>query len=302
MTTRLVTLNVIAEENPSFARDLFSLTKPRLSSLVIFTCALGVFLAPGNISLLTAFVSVLATWGLVAGGCAINCWMEKDIDKLMERTKDRPLPAGRISSNSAIIFGAGLSVLSLVVLYFAVNPTTAILGLVASVFYVALYTPLKRISSAALFAGAIPGAIPPLMGWTTVTDSISGLGVVLFAILFVWQLPHFLSIAIYHSRDYNNADIKTHPTNIGFGRSVHWIVFGTICLFIVSLLPFTIGYTSHGYKYAVYFLGWTYFGFALRGHILDEKSEAFLEWARHYFIGSLIYLPCVFILMLYFRN
>lgn len=301
MTTRFVTLNSFAEEKISIFADYFSLTKPRLSSLVIFTCALGVVLAPGDVSLLKAFLSVMATSGLVAGGCAINCWMERDIDAKMERTKNRPLPAGRISTTNAFLFGLALSVISLLVLNFFVNPITALLGLIAAVFYLALYTPMKRKTSAALYAGAIPGAIPPLMGWTTVTESIGDLGLVLFAILFIWQLPHFLSISIYHAKDYNNADIKVLPANIGFGKTVHWIVFYTLCLFLVSLLPWTIGYTSRGYKYAVYFIGWSYFLFSLRGYLIPVKSERFLQWARQYFYGSLIYLPCVFILMLYFR-
>jgi len=301
MTTRFVTLNSFAEEKFSLFSDYFSLTKPRLSSLVIFTCALGVILAPGEVGLLKGILSVLATSGLVGGGCAINCWMEREIDAKMERTKNRPLPSGRISATNAFLFGVGLSVVSLLVLNFFVNPLTALLGFIAAAFYLALYTPMKRKTSAALYAGAIPGAIPPLMGWTTVTESIGDLGLVLFAILFIWQLPHFLSISIYHAKDYNNADIKVLPANIGFGKTVHWIVFYTLCLFLVSLLPWTIGYTTRGYKYAVYFIGWSYFLFALKGYLIPEKSEKFLQWARQYFYGSLIYLPCVFILMLYFR-
>lgn len=301
MTTRIVTPVVIAEEKISLVADLFSLTKPRLSSLVVFTSALGIFLAPGSISFMHGLISIFATSGLVGGGCAINCWMEKDIDAKMERTKNRPLPAGRISPNTALIFGLTLIVVCLATLFFAINPLTALLGFVAAVIYLFLYTPLKLKTYAALFAGAIPGAIPPLMGWTTVTNSIGTLGVILFAILFVWQLPHFLSISIYHSRDYNNADIKTLPANIGYRATVHRIVFYTLCLFLVSLLPFTFGFATHGYKYSIYFLGWAYFIFSLRGYILDEKSDKFLQWARQYFFGSLIYLPCVFILMLYFR-
>lgn len=301
MTTRAVALPSLTVEKPSVFSDFLSLTKPRLSSLVIFTSALGIFLAPGEINFLSAFIGIIATSGLVGGACAINCYMERDIDALMERTKTRPLPSGRISASTALSFGVFLIFTCLLALYLLINPLTALLGLVAAFIYVFLYTPMKTKSSMALFAGAIPGAIPPLMGWTTVTNTIGGLGLVLFGILFIWQLPHFLSIAIYHVSDYDKADIKTHPSSIGISKTVKWIGLYTYCLFIVSLLPFYIGATTEAYKYSIIALGGGYFLYSLLGIAMEENSAELLQWARRYFYGSLIYLPCVFVLMIIFR-
>ena len=301
MTTRALTLPGLSVEQNTVFNDYLSLTKPRLSSLVIFTSALGMFLAPGEINLFFALVGILATSGLVGGACAINCYMERDIDALMERTKSRPLPSGRMTASSALFFGVSLIVTCLITLFFVINPLTAFLGFIAAMVYIFLYTPMKTKSALALFAGAIPGAIPPLMGWTSVTNSIGGLGLVLFGILFIWQLPHFLSIAIYHVNDYNRADIKTHPANIGIGRTVRWIGFYTYGLFLVSLVPFYIGAASEVYKYSIIALGGGYFLYSLLGIAMEENSPELLQWARRYFYGSLIYLPCVFILMILFR-
>jgi protoheme IX farnesyltransferase len=301
MTTRALTLPGLSIEQNTVFNDFLSLTKPRLSSLVIFTSALGMFLAPGEINLLVALVGIIATSGLVGGACAINCYMERDLDAMMERTKSRPLPSGRMSASSALIFGVSLILACLTVLFFVINLKTAFLGFVATIIYIFLYTPMKKKSSLALFAGAIPGALPPLMGWTSVTNSIGGLGLVLFGILFIWQLPHFLSIAIYHVNDYNRADIKTHPSNIGIGKTVRWIGFYTYGLFIISLVPFYLGAASEAYKYSIIALGGGYFLFSLLGVAMEENSPELLRWARRYFYGSLIYLPCVFLLMVIFR-
>ena len=301
MTTRSVTSFVVPEIKMSLLRDLLSLTKPRLSSLVIFTCALGLFLAPGEISLFRALISVLATSGLVGGACAINCVMEKDIDALMERTKNRPLPSGRVSSELALSLGVGVVISCLVTLFFVVNPLTAMLGSIATLTYVFLYTPLKKKTSWALFAGAIPGALPPLMGWTSVTNSLGTLGLVLFAILFIWQLPHFLSIAIYYNDDYKAANLKTHPGHIGILPTLHRIAVYTLILMLVSLAPYWVGATTEGYRNIVFLLGGAFFIFSLMGYSMKPESKELMQWARRYFYSSIIYLPCVFVLMLLFR-
>jgi protoheme IX farnesyltransferase len=301
MTTRFVSEAAIPVKKISVILDLFSLTKPRLSSLVIFTSALGMFLAPGHIELWTSVISIAATSGLVGGACAINCWMEKDIDGLMERTKNRPLPAGRLSPMSALIMGVFLITSCLITLYFVANPLTAVLGLVATITYVFLYTPMKKKTSWALFAGAIPGAIPPLMGWTSVTNSIEALGMVLFAILFIWQLPHFLSISMYHARDYNNADFKIFPTQIGTRNTIHKIAIYTFILFLTSLIPYYMGAADSDYRNFIFVWGGSFFAFSLLGYQMKESSDALLQWARRYFYASLIYLPCVFIAMIVFR-
>jgi protoheme IX farnesyltransferase len=301
MTTRFVSSIAIPDKKITLIADLFSLTKPRLSSLVIFTSALGMFLAPGEIGFWKAFISVAATAGLVGGACVINCWMERDIDGLMERTKNRPLPSGRLNPTIALALGLTLISVCLCAILFVSNPLTASLGLIATVTYVFLYTPMKKKTSWALFAGAIPGAIPPLMGWTSVTNSIGDLGIVLFAILFIWQLPHFLSISMYHARDYNKADFKIFPTQIGFRNTIHKIAIYTFILFFTSMIPYYMGAANSNYRNLIFLLGGAFFVFSLFGYQKKEDSQGSLQWARRYFYASLIYLPCVFIGLIVFK-
>lgn len=301
MTTRIVTSEAVTEKKISFLSDLFSLTKPRLSALVIFTSALGIFLAPVQIDTLTAIISIVATSGLVGGACAINCWMEKDVDALMERTKNRPLPSGRIKPSVALGLGLFLIAICLGTLFVFVNALTGALGLIATLVYVFLYTPMKKISSWALFAGAIPGAIPPLMGWTTATNSLGTLGLVLFGILFIWQLPHFLSISMYHANDYNNADFKIFPTQIGTRNTIHKIAIYTFLLFMISLIPFYIEAANILYRDSILLLGGAFFVYSLMGYSKMGKEEELNLWSRRYFYASLIYLPLVFIAMIVFK-
>jgi protoheme IX farnesyltransferase len=228
--------------------------------------------------------------------------MERDIDSRMERTKNRPLPSGRLHAETALSVGISLIVVSLSVIYVVINPLTAFLGLLAAVIYVSLYTPLKTKTSLALFAGAVPGAIPPLMGWTSVTHSIEPLGVIIFAILFVWQLPHFLSISIYHAEDYNNASIKTFPAQIGFRSTQHRIVVYTFLLTLTSLFPAFYSKVETPYLWGVFLLGGAFTLYSFMGYFYPTESVNFRLWARKYFFGSLIYLPVVFILMLFFKT
>lgn len=301
MTTRTATLLPMPESKLSVLGDLFSLTKPRLSSLVIFTSALGIFLAPGTLTWWQIAVAILATSGLVGGACVINCYMEKDIDKLMDRTKDRPLPSGRLSGEIALTFGLSLITMCLVALWLVVNPLTATLGFVAAAVYIFLYTPMKRKTSWALFAGAIPGAIPPLMGWTASSGEMSVMGWALFAILFIWQLPHFLSISMYHMEDYKNAGIKIFPVLIGMRGTQHRIVLWTVALWAVSLIPYFLGYVNAWYLLVSTLLGLAYTVFAVKGYRFGAESPELMKWSRGYFYGSLVYLPVIFVGMLIFK-
>ena len=301
MTTLFASSIDLAGQKPTLVGDILSLTKARLSMLVIFTSALGLFLAPGELDLITGFITTLATSGLVAGACMINCVMEKDIDAKMERTKNRPLPSGRVSCAAVTRLGVGLIIGCLVTLFLVANPLTALLGLIATLTYVFLYTPMKQKTSLALFAGAIPGAIPPLMGWTTVTGSIGVLGLVLFAILFVWQLPHFLSISIFHAKDYKNAGLKTYPTDIGIRAVVYKIAAYTVLLLVVSLLPYSLGAAGEGYRNTMLVVGAAFILLAVSAFQYKDDSNDMLKWSRRYFYSTLVYLPCVFVAMLWFR-
>jgi len=201
-------------------RDLVELTKPRITLMVVLTAGIGLLLASGGEASYVLVIHTLVGTGLLAGGSsALNQVLERDLDALMQRTADRPLPAGRMHPDAALLFGVALSIIGLLELTLFVNLLTALLGTLALASYVFLYTPLKRVSSLATVIGAIPGAIPPLMGWTAVTNEI-GLGAwVLFGILFLWQLPHFLAIAWMCREDYARAGLPMLPVVDPDGRS-----------------------------------------------------------------------------------
>ena len=171
-------------------RDLVELGKPRLSLLVIFTAAIGVWLAPVGIGAGRTLLFLVATSALVAAANTLNCWIEVEIDGRMNRTRDRPLPTGRLEPRTALISGVTVGAAALAVMTLSTNWLTTLLGVAALGIYVLVYTPLKRITPWALFVGAVPGALPPLMGWTAATASLSLPGWLLFSILFAWQLPH----------------------------------------------------------------------------------------------------------------
>src|SRR5580692_10692883 len=201
---------------PSFGRavrDLARLTKPRITLIVIATCAAGMAIAPVRIPALVALLALAGTTLIVASANVLNMWWERDTDGLMARTRNRPLPAGRLPPDVALVYGLALGASSIPMLM-AVNALTAALGVLALATYVLAYTPLKRHTSLALLVGAIPGAMPPLMGWTSATGSLVAAsaprmgGLLLFLLLFVWQLPHFIAIALFRAEDYARAGLK----------------------------------------------------------------------------------------------
>lgn len=186
------------------ARDFAALTKPRVTMLVVWTAAAGALTAPGPRSPLNLATTVAGTALIVGAANALNMWVERDVDGRMARTRRRPLPAGRIVPGAAVAFGCALAALALPLLKHS-NALTALLGLVALGIYVGAYTPLKRVTDLALWVGALPGAIPPLMGRTSVTGKIDAGGLLLFGLLFFWQLLHFAAISLVREREYRDA-------------------------------------------------------------------------------------------------
>ncbi|MBP9674514.1 MAG: heme o synthase [Bacteriovoracaceae bacterium] len=286
------------KKKDTFISDIFSLTKPRLSSLVIFTMGAGMLLAPGTLSILRGVVAVLTTSLIVAGACAINCYMEKDVDALMERTKERPLPAKRLPAFWGLAIGTTLIVVFLPILYF-VDPLTALLALIACIIYIFFYTPLKLVTPLALFVGAIPGAIPPLMGWTLVTGKLEIGGWILFAILFVWQLPHFLAIALCYAKDYENAGIKVFPNEKGVPWTRRKIIFYTFILILLSVKPLNEGMQTLSYKVMALILGFLFLLVALWGLKAQGNDLESKRMSRNYFFATIIYLPLIFLLMIF---
>ncbi len=270
--------------------DLVALAKPRVTALVITTTAGGLWLAPVRATLATAAMTIVGTSLIVGGANALNMYIERDIDRRMERTKNRPLPAGRLSPRVALGFGVALSVVAVPVLAFGVNATTALFAVLAHFSYVLAYTPLKQRSPAALLVGAVPGAMPPLLGWTAATGTVGWGGVGLFAILFLWQVPHFLAIALFRQEDYARAGLKVMPNVSGLKATKHSIVRYLVALVAATLLLVPLGVERSGYLVWAGMLGAVFFGWGCYG----LRDDAGPRWARSLFAVSIVYLVVLF--------
>jgi uncharacterized membrane protein len=179
------------------ASDLLQLAKPRITALVVFTTAIGLWLAPHGLRPVTVALTLVGTVLIVAAANVLNMYLERDSDAMMTRTMNRPLPAHRMDPGLALRFGLVLAAVSVPLLTFAVGALPGLLAAIALVSYVLLYTPMKRQTATALLVGALPGAIPPLIGWTAATERLDLPGVLLFAVMFLWQVPHFLAITLF---------------------------------------------------------------------------------------------------------
>lgn len=286
----------------SFFSDLVDLTKPRLSLLVMVTVMVGTLIAPDRINFFKALFAFFLITLVVIGSAALNCYIERDSDALMIRTKERPLPSKRMKPRTALLFGFALILFAVPLLALFINMVTGVLALIAAILYVYAYTPMKKKSASAVYVGAIPGAIPPVMGWTAVTGRIDIMAVALFLILFIWQLPHFLAISLYHAEDYNAANIKVYP-NLKKGLQITKIgifVF-TLALFFVSLLPSFFAQASFIYTRAAFVLSGAFLIYAARGFFLRQDLAMHREWARNYFYGSLFYLPLLLAALIFFK-
>ena len=272
----------------SRAADLVTLTKPRLNLLVLVTALAGLYLAsPGGVPAAVLFHTLIGT-ALVAGGAAaLNMAWERDTDRAMRRTRARPVPAGRLSVTESTVFGAALSAVGLTELALGANLTAAAVAALTLVSYVLVYTPLKRQTSLATLVGAVPGALPPVIGWAAATGTVDVPALVLFGIVFLWQMPHFLAIAWIYRDDYADAGIPLLPVLEPDGRrtGVQALLYAA-ALWPVSLLPVLVELASAPYAAIATLLG---FGFiALAGRFARQRSFA---TARHLFLGSILYLP-----------
>jgi len=272
------------------ASDFLSLTKPRLSSLVMVTMAGGMWLGHSQLSPIRTLTTLLAVACLVGGANALNCFMERDVDRLMVRTRNRPLPSGRMDPQLALWFGILLAAISVPTLSIEANPLTALLGCIAFLTYVCVYTPLKPRSYTAMLIGAVPGALPPLMGWTAATGRIDWPGLVLFAILFLWQLPHFIAISIYRMEDYAAAGLKSLAVERGPAASRLHLLAYTVALVPVTLLPALLRIAGWFYGVLALGLGAVALGMAIQG-VVAKLGNA---WARRMFRFSLLHLALLF--------
>ncbi len=282
------------------ARDLIALTKPRITLLVLATEAAGAYLAPGHADARVQCLAMAGTALIVGSANALNMWWERDIDARMARTRNRPLPAGRLSADVALGFGLALAVISVPML-FMVNVATALLGLVALLSYVAVYTPLKPHTHLALLVGAVPGAIPPLLGWATVTGTIGLGGLLLFGVLFLWQIPHFAAITIFRAEDYRRAGLQVVSVQHGERAARQTIALYSLLLVGASLLFVPFGLSGPYYAIAATVLGAMFLALALRGLRGGARFDS-NRWARRVFAFSVLYLPALLVALLVHRS
>jgi protoheme IX farnesyltransferase len=286
--------SLAAVRRQSNLSDYVALTKPRLNFLVVLTSAAGYYL--GSITSINLWQMAQAVVGtaLVAGGAAVlNQVYERDTDALMRRTLERPLPDHRVTVGDATIFGVALSVAGMALLAFGANVLAALLALATLVVYLAIYTPMKRRSSAATLVGAVPGALPPLIGWAAAHGAVTVGGWTLFAIVFLWQIPHFMAIAWLYRDDYRSAGFPMLPVIEPDGRRTgRQAVWFAAALLPVSLVPAFVGLS--GWIYFAIAIGLSTALFALSIRFAATRSETAARWL---FFGSITYLPLIWATM-----
>jgi len=267
------------------------LGKPRITGMVVVTFLGGLWLAPGEIAHWRTIMTLIGTALLVAASNALNMYLERDADALMERTRNRPLPRAIVSPEAALAFGTGLSCVGIALVFLGSNLLTGLLGMLAVGGYVAIYTPLKRTSGAALFVGAVPGALPPLMGWTAVTGRLDAPGLALFAVLFLWQIPHFLAIATYRGADYARAGFKVLPLTVSVRATRAIIVIFSVGLVAATMVLEPLRVAGPRYALVATLLGAVFIGWAAAGF----RRAAENRWARSLFVYSIVYLTLLFV-------
>ena len=282
---------------PSRANDFYELTKPRMNFLVLVTTAVGFYMAvgtPGDWRLLLH--TLIGTALSAASAAVLNQVIEREHDKLMPRTRNRPLPTGRVGMTEAMLYGIALGVIGVVELAVFVNVLTASLGLLTVLSYLFIYTPMKRTTSLNTVVGAVPGAIPPMMGWTAVHNDLrhSPEALALFAILFIWQIPHFLAIATMYKGDYAAGGFMMLPvvdsTLAVTGRQ---IVLYAAVLIPISLAPTLLGMCGAWYFFIAIVLGLAY----LWCGVIAAKRKQRVD-ARRLFFCSILYLPLLLAAMM----
>ena len=270
--------------------------KPRVMSLVIFTCVVGLLIAPIQVDFFTAMFSLIAV-ALGAGAAGtLNMWYESDIDALMQRTCLRPIPSGKISRDQALIFGVLTSFASVIMLYAFSNFLSALMLSITILFYVIIYTIwLKRRTSQNIVIGGAAGAFPPIIGWTIATNSITFEPIFLFLIIFFWTPSHFWALSLYKIEDYSNAKIPMLPIVSGVKSTKINIFVYSIILVIISIIPYFFGYFGLTYLISSIFLGsyYIYLCYDLLSHSDRDKIIA-----KKIFIYSILYLFLIFIIIL----
>ena len=281
---------VVATRRTRFS-DFIELTKPRITLLVLITTAVGYYMgSPGGLPFTLLLNTILGTTLVAGGASAMNQYIERDLDARMLRTRNRPLPDGRLLPNDALLFSVLISTVGTAYLMYFVNPLTGVLGLFTLTSYIFVYTPLKTRTTLCTLIGAVPGAIPPLMGWTAATGVVTGPALALFAILFLWQMPHFFSIAWIFTEDYARGGFVMNRSGESTGRQ---IVLFCCALIPVSLLPTLFGVTGTVYLIGAMILGFVYLGYGFALSLFQSNTHA-----QRLLRISVLYLPLLLVLMM----
>jgi len=272
----------------------FELTKPRITFLILVSTALGFYLgSQGEINSNQFAVTIIGTFLLAGGAGAINHFVEKDLDKLMDRTQSRPIPAGIISSKSALFFGVSISMFGFIILATSVNHLTAILGLITVLLYIFVYTPLKKITWLNTTIGAIPGAMPALGGWAASANELDPNAWILFSILFLWQHPHFYAIALMCKEDYEKAGFQMLPViereSNRTNRQIMWHAF--------LLIPVSLFFVVTGVLGEIYFWGASALGVGYLISGIPLLKNTTFDNAKFLLKISVIYLPALLVVM-----
>jgi protoheme IX farnesyltransferase len=285
---KTATIDSSVTEKPRFVSDLVELVKARLTLLVLLTTAVGFYLGADNpIRYVALFHTVFGTAAAAAGAAALNQWWERRLDALMERTQSRPVPAGRMRAIDALVLGSALSIFGVVYLALVCNALSAALAAITIIVYIFAYTPLKLVSTFNTALGAVPGALPPVIGWAAARGTLNAGAWSLFVILFLWQLPHFFAIAWMYRDDYARAGFQMIASEDRTGeRSASQSVFFCMLLFIVAGLPAFLGMVTIFYLAAELLLSGIFMAMAMR--FLRTRSTAD---ARRLFITTILDLP-----------
>ncbi len=286
---KLQSAEIATAESPR-VEDFIALLKPRGMSLVVFSGLAGLLVAPGHLHPVLAAVAILCIAVGAGASGAINMWYERDIDALMRRTMDRPLPAGRMAPGTALGFGATLAIGAVLVMGLAVNVTAAALLALATAFYVFVYTVwLKRRTPQNIVIGGAAGAFPPMIGWAAVTGDVTLMPILLFAIIFMWTPPHFWALALYRSGDYARAGVPMLPVVAGAAATRRQILLYSLLLVPLTLAPWALGFAGGLYGVAALALGLIFIACAVAVYV-DATERA----PRRLFAFSILYLFALF--------
>ncbi|KJV10944.1 protoheme IX farnesyltransferase [Elstera litoralis] len=279
------------------ARDFFALLKPRVMSLVVFTGGIGLFLAPGALHPVLAFAAILCIAVGAGASGAINMWYDRDIDAIMTRTLNRPIPSGRVDPADALAFGIVLAVASVIVMGLAVGFAAALMLAVSIAFYVFVYTMwLKRRTPQNIVIGGAAGAFPPMIGWAAVTGDISLASVLLFAIIFMWTPPHFWALALFRCEDYTRAGVPMLPVTAGEPETKKQILLYALLLWPLTLAPVLIGTLGAVYAGVALVLGALFVAQAVAVARADLAATQY-KAAKRLFGFSILYLFALFAVM-----